>query len=105
MPTAFVDGTLTLDFGADAGDAFGALRKAENLRAIEDWLTETTENVRHLRAEAIQAPPEVSTSATLHANSYVPKSEEQAALQCEHIAQVVEIFKGKIVDVKHKVKS
>jgi DNA polymerase-3 subunit gamma/tau len=85
-----------------------ALEKAENRRALEDALAGLTENLKTFRCEvAGDAPPLGPAADARHGlpiAGTVQPDEARAALENPHVAKVVDVFKGRIVEIKHETR-
>ncbi len=102
-PLAIDSGMVTLLFDADNARARDYVEQPANRTAIEELFAERTENVTGFCAK-LAAP--VEAEAPQEAEEYLPfgggVSREQAkqALEEPDVAKVVDVFKGRIVDIK-----
>ncbi|MBI5091947.1 MAG: hypothetical protein HZB26_05825 [Candidatus Hydrogenedentes bacterium] len=106
-PAAIEGDTLVLRIPSDQSKARSFLEKPEQRAAIEAALAELTDNVRTFRCEAgAGAEPEEAGPAqsTLPISGRVDPNAARAALDDPHVAQVVDVFKGRIVDIKSESK-
>lgn len=107
-PAAIENETILLDFTHDQQNARTYLERPENRAAVERILRTWTANLTGYRTRvngdspesprpAREAPPR---AAAAHVNPELARQ----ALEDPHIAKVVDIFKGEIVDIKHHIK-
>lgn len=99
--------TLLLQFAPHQARSKQAIERPENRRAVEKALAAVTENVRAFRCELAgeseneASPSEAPPSAP---GKRVTHEEVRTALADPHVAKVVEVFKGRIVDVKRPMR-
>jgi DNA polymerase III subunit gamma/tau len=91
---------LTVRFPAGHKAARDHVEQPDNRAAIERLLRELTANVTGFHTEFDATPEEAPESAELPFGGSVTPDEARAALAEPHIAQVVDVFKGRIVQVK-----
>ncbi|NIA14701.1 MAG: DNA polymerase III subunit gamma/tau, partial [Nitrospiraceae bacterium] len=96
------DDTLILEIKPEAADARELLERGEHRQALETALTALTQNVRTFRSVVGGAPPDQGNEGQteLPISGHVNPDEARAALEDAGVAQVVDVFKGRIVDVK-----
>jgi len=101
-PLAIDNETLLLQFGRDQAQARNVVLKPENVKAIEETLRSVTRNLKTFRCEIIEAAPNGNGSPSNGSKLKVTKETEEyrAAMADPHVAKVVDIFKGRIVDIK-----
>ncbi len=105
-PVAIEDGILVLEFGADQTHARSVVERPENRRRIEAALAQVTTNVRGFRTRVVQdaaSPSDRDTNGSaqqrLPFGGHVTEAQAKAALADPHVARVVEVFRGRIVDI------
>lgn len=91
---------VRLEHGQDTSR--NMLEKAENRAVIESALRETTSNIRRLRLEQAPAPsiPALPAAGALPVAGRVNPRTAETVLRDPRVAKVVDVFKGRIVDVK-----
>ena len=100
-----VDGdAVVLRLGPGMDEARALLEKAGNRGALEEALTACTSNLKGFRCEVADDAPEPEKDGEgqedLPCSGRVNADKARAALADPHIAKVVDVFKGQIVDVK-----
>jgi DNA polymerase-3 subunit gamma/tau len=99
-----IDGdTLVLRFHARQGRSQGLVERGENSRAVAAVLREITHNVSSFRCETAEGgEPSSEQAGRGHMSAgHIHPDEAKAALADPHVAKVVELFRGRIVDIKH----
>jgi DNA polymerase-3 subunit gamma/tau len=103
VPADIEDETLVLTFSADRVQARDIVEKPENRRALDAALGAVTANLVAFRtvvtAPAAAAGP-ASSSGTLPSAAAVNPEEVRAALEHPTIAKIMDVFKGRIVEVR-----
>lgn len=104
-PVAVDGACLVLELDSGAASTRDALSKTANRAAIDEALQSRTENVTTYRFEVKEGPcsQTVEAPATSQAKGH-GGPEIEKAMKDPHIANVLDVFKGRIVDVKHDVK-
>jgi DNA polymerase-3 subunit gamma/tau len=108
-----IDGdALVLSFNPEQTQARKIVEKPENRVRIEQALAETTKNIRTFRTEIVgeadsdkgKEKSNGSQQQRLPFAGHVTEADARTALANPHIAKVVEVFRGRIVDVvrEHK---
>ena len=101
---ARLDGdALVLEFRSQHQQAMEEIETAANRQTIEGLLCSLTENVKTFRSELVQDQPVTDANSgrgDMPIGETVNADEARAALDEPHVAKVVEVFKGRIVDVK-----
>ena len=100
-----VDGdAVVLRMGPGMDEARALLEKAGNRRALEEALAACTLNLSAFRCEVADDAPTAAEDGEgqedLPCSGRVNPDKARAALADPHIAKVVDVFKGQIVDVK-----
>ena len=84
------------------------VEKPENRQAIEEALCAVTANLKTFRGEVTadvsERPGAVPERQPSSASGRANADEARTALKDPHIAKVVDVFKGRVVEVKHDVK-
>ncbi len=111
---AGMDGdTVVLWFPEHAAGSRDVVEKPEYRKAIESALAELTSNLKRFQSELMAdageskpAPAQASKRDrdALPASARVSADDARAALSDPHVAKVVDVFKGRVVEVKHDVK-
>jgi DNA polymerase-3 subunit gamma/tau len=103
-PVRVENDTLVLGFTAEHAHARDVLEKPEHRRAVEDALTTLTDNIRTFRTEieaAVEAVVEQAEPQTsLPAYPSVAPQDVRTALADPHVAKVIEVFRGRIAEIK-----
>ena len=96
------DDVVVLEIKPEAADARELLERGEHRQALEAALTALTQNVRTFRSVVRDAPPDQGNEgqSELPISGYVNPDDARAALEDSGVAKVVDVFKGRIVDVK-----
>ena len=105
-----VDGdAVVLRLGSGMDEARALLEKAGNRRALEEALTACTSNLKGFRCEVADDAPETEKDGQgqedLPCSGRVNPDKARAALADPHIAKVIDVFKGQIVDVKSEAEA
>lgn len=108
-PAGIEDNALVLEFTQEHRNACEYLERPENRAMVDKLLQASTDNVTTCqtiltRDAAGPAPAAANRKETLPMAGGVSPELAKKALDDPHIAKVVEIFKGRIVEVKHHVK-
>jgi DNA polymerase-3 subunit gamma/tau len=104
-PVGIEGDALVLEFGTDQGHARKTVEKPENRRAIEDGLKACSANIGTFRTQQVEAAPASDepenggAQGRLPFAGHVTESQAREALQDEGVAKVVEVFRGRIVDI------
>ena len=98
------NGCLVLRFPAKSARAHGIVDNPEHREAIEAAMAQVASNLKTFRAELLEddasgGGPE-GLSGALHSSRVSPEDAEEA-LRDPHVANVVDIFKGRIIEIKH----
>ena len=104
-PAAIEEDTLVLRFAPHHDRAKRLVEGHEQRRIIGETLAAATENIASIRTEMNGEIPEDAADEHAVGRSAAPSVRpevEQLALQDPHIAQVIEVFRGTIVDVTHR---
>ena len=107
-PVQLEDGTLVVQYSGRQRQARRIVDKPENRRVVEQVLAGLTTNVRTFRTLAPPGEIEPEESGRPHALPYgghVSAEQARVVLEDPHVAKVVEVFKGRIVDVKQPAPS
>ena len=109
IPVAVEDDILILQFPAGSNQARSIVEKADHREILRKSFIDLTENIRDFRSELTEGEREVSLEGpakqeNLLFTDHVNAKEAQTALEDPHIAKVLDVFKGKIIDIKHNVK-
>jgi DNA polymerase-3 subunit gamma/tau len=100
------DGQIALRFKADQAKAVSILTKAEHRDQIESALVKVTDNVQTFRCDMESPPPKAAVASANGKTANVPTagrvdpSEAKTALEDPGLSQVVDVFRGRIVEVK-----
>lgn len=102
-PTAVEGDTLVIRYGAQHARSKSLVERAENLEIASGALQRVTQNITSIRIEAgfdhgSAELEEVAPSRYVH--GAVDPAEAKTALADPHVAKVVEIFRGRIVDIR-----
>ena len=108
-----VDGdALILNFRFGQTNACDTVERPENRRVLEEILCSVCANLRTFHCEHGDAPEdstfvdtEPPRSEVLPIAGHVHAEEAREALKDPHVAKVVDVFRGRIVDVRHEPKS
>lgn len=106
-PAGVEGDTVVLEFPAEQAQAREIVEKAEYRGALEASLAALTENARTFRTvlrEAEQGPAPaagVKNGASVPFYPSVNPEEARTALEEPHIAEVLEVFKGRIAEIRH----
>lgn len=107
-----VDGaTLVLQFSAKSPQPKALIERPESRRAVEAALHSITSNLTGFRCEMVdESPGAVAADGPSRGGAQMPlgarvnPEEARAALNDPHVAKVVDVFKGKIVDIRRNPK-
>jgi len=97
--------TLVIEFNDDQATARKVVEKNENKLLLEEFLQTKTANLTSLKITTVISEPE-SESTEPSLNEGLPLAENvnpeegQKALSDPHVAKVVDVFKGRIVDIQ-----
>lgn len=97
-----IDGDcLVIEFAADVAEACAAVEKEASRRAVIQAIETLTANLHTFRTSVADpaAAPVAKNAQTVPASSRIKADEAKAALQDPHVAKVVEVFRGEIVDI------
>ncbi|NUM56930.1 MAG: DNA polymerase III subunit gamma/tau [Candidatus Hydrogenedentes bacterium] len=103
VPTAIEDNTLVVQFAAVHARSKAWVEQAENLELVRGVLQRMTQNIAALRIDAAldESPIEsIETRPSRHVYGTVNPEEAQAALADPHVAKVIDVFRGRIVDIR-----
>jgi DNA polymerase III subunit gamma/tau len=106
IPKEIDGGTLVLRFAATQKQAANIADKPENRQILEAALCELTRNLNTFRcelAEPVEMDEASNGAAELPIAGAVNPEAARAALENPEIAKVIDVFKGRIVDVKTTV--
>ena len=102
---AGIDGeTLVVRFSGGNAQARDIADKPEHRKALEDALAKRTTNLKRLRYELADDSPDSERSdaqPSLPVSRHIPAEQARAAMENRHVARVLDVFKGRIVDIKH----
>ena len=111
VPSGIEGNTLVLRFSSRTPQPMGLLERPESRKAVEGALQALTDNLTAFRCELSAddaakrtpddtrpAPPQTPPGARVSAE------EARAALDDPHVAKVVDVFKGKIIDIHRNPK-
>lgn len=104
-PVAIEDDTIVLRFPEEQRSSLSQVEQRDNQNILGEVLSELTSNVTRCRVDAqgmaaVDAPQPDERRAPVSAGT-VSQEEARTALQDPHVARVVEVFRGRIVDIKH----
>jgi hypothetical protein len=106
-PVALEGDTLVLEFNADQSNARKILEKPENRRLIEESFEALGGNVKTFRTQQCEAIPTPANGddrqARLPFAGHVTEAQAREALEEPGVAKVVEVFRGRIVDIVREV--
>ena len=99
------DSTLVIEFDADQVTARKIVEKNENRIILEEFLRSNTANLSSLEIRsklqsALPEPKKTALNDGLPLADSVNPEEGQKALEDPHVANVVDVFKGRIVDIQ-----
>jgi DNA polymerase-3 subunit gamma/tau len=102
-PVAIESDTLIVRFAAPNARSKALAERADNMEAVTGVLKRLTQNIASIRIDAeldggVPETNEVRPSRHIHGT--VNPEEAQAALADPHIAKVVDVFRGRIVDIR-----
>ena len=109
-PVAVEDDTVILRFAGEHADSMRTVETDASRDTIVGVLTAATDNVRSFRCDLNRdesggpSQEDGQEHPTTLYTSQVSSAEAREALSNPQIAKVVDLFKGRIVDVKHGVK-
>lgn len=106
-PVGIEGDALILELGADQSKARATLELPENRARVEAVLRQVTRNIRTFQTGLVEV---VRKDVNGHQQrlpfaGMVTEAEAKRALEDVHVAQVVSVFKGRIVDVTRHLKS
>jgi len=110
-PIGVTDGILTLRFPSSGTQAIEALSEAENRRILEETLRAATANLLRIETELTAAPTRAERQlpdapAGTPPPAFYPSvnpEKANAALQDPDLARILDIFKGRIVEIRPPV--
>lgn len=95
---------LAVQYTVNHARSQALVERAENLEVVSGVLQRITHNVAAIRVEtALDEVPleEGGARSSRHMYGTVNPEEAQAALTDPHVAKVIEVFRGRIVDIRH----
>jgi DNA polymerase-3 subunit gamma/tau len=95
--------TITVRFANSHARSKIALSRPENLETVNAILSELTQNIAVCRVDAGMDEPEPLETPHADSRSYggrVSADEAKTALADPHVAKVIEVFRGRVVDVR-----
>ncbi|MFO7973419.1 MAG: DNA polymerase III subunit gamma/tau [Candidatus Hydrogenedentota bacterium] len=110
QPAAIENSTVILEFPHEHRNARESLERSENRGIVEKILQAATHNVTTyqtiLKTSAATPPTrsDAETKPPSPVGAGVSPELVNKALENPHIAKVVDVFKGRIIDVKHHIK-
>lgn len=108
VPAGIENETILLEFTRDQQNARSYLERPENRAAVERILRTLTANLTGYRTlvngNVPEAPRPARETQPRAASAHVNPELARQALEDPHIAKVVDVFKGEIVDIKRHVK-
>ena len=111
-PARIEDNALILDFHFGQTNARDTVERPENRQVLEEILSSVTTNLKTFHCEIDEAPEiaefvdsERPRNEVLPIAGHVHAEEAREALKDPHVAKVVDVFRGRIVDVRHGPKS
>lgn len=102
-PASIDDGALTIRFPAHWARSKSLVERAENTAIVEEILAEVTKNITRIRisSELTDGGAVLEDTKPLrNVHGSVSPEEAKAALADPHVAKVVEVFRGRIVDIR-----
>jgi DNA polymerase-3 subunit gamma/tau len=103
-PTAVAGDVVQLRFPAERADSQAYIEQADNREIIESVLREFTSNVRTFETYRVGAAPATEAPApepgTIPFGGMASREAARAAMENPDIAQVLDVFRGRIVDVR-----
>lgn len=107
-PAGLEDGSILLEFTRDQKNARDYLERPESRAEVERVLQKVTSNLTAYRTRAAEQAPKTPRPAqqtqTPAASTHMSPEMLRQALKDPHIAKVVDIFKGEIIDIKRQIK-
>jgi len=107
-PTALENNAIVLEFSHEHRNARDYLERSENRGLVEKILQAVSVNLTSyqtvLKAATAPRRTETETKPALRLAAEVSPELAEKVLEDPHIAKVVDIFKGRIVEVKHHAK-
>ena len=101
--------TLSIAFSEANKSSRDLVERTDSLSTIQSVLQATTANIRRCRIEgghqpaSKDTPQEDDASATSdHLRHHVAAKDAEEAMADPHVAKVVEVFRGEIVDIQHQ---
>jgi DNA polymerase III subunit gamma/tau len=105
--------TVILHLADDQDLAKSIIEKNPNREIIEDALKQVTDNVTTFRVElkaglptqaAVQVQEQTVAAHGLPISERISLTDDKKALDDPNVSQLVEVFRGTIVDIQHKIK-
>ncbi len=104
-PVAIDGEELVVRFPEDQGNSMALVDQREHREIVRAALGETTTNLTSWRMDAWQEIQELESPGDPRraplAGGHVSAEEAETALQNPHVAKVMEVFRGRIVEIKH----
>ena len=103
-PTGIRGETIQLRFAAHQTRARDLIERPDQRDIVREALARTTANLTGFETEVFGGPPAPKREegqATIPRGGSVSAEEAKQALEDPHVAQVVDVFKGRIVAVRH----
>ncbi|HRI87624.1 MAG TPA: DNA polymerase III subunit gamma/tau [Candidatus Hydrogenedentes bacterium] len=103
VPVSLVDGELLVRFAAQWTRSRALVERQENLELVSRIIKDITHNVTSVRLDSAfeEVESEVADIRPLrHIHGSVNAEEAKAAMGDPHVARVVDVFRGRIVDIK-----
>jgi len=102
-PIALDGDTLVLEFDARQTRSLSLADRGDNAAVVAAVMQRVTRNIAKCRWSAADSgPAEPEERGTLrHVGGLVNPDEARAVMKDPHIAKVLEVFRGQIVDIKH----
>jgi len=108
-PVALDGETIVVHFPGDQANSLALVEQPENRRMVCASLRELTANLTTWRIDAVGDSLEVEAPGAQRRSpvtgGHVSAEDAQAAIENPHVAKVVELFRGRIVDIKHGASS
>jgi hypothetical protein len=105
-PVALDGAEIVVCFPDDQANFMALVNQPDNQRLVCATLRNLTANIESWRTgvspEIVDSEPRDEPRRAPISGGHVSSEEAQAALENPHVAKVVELFRGRIVDVKHR---